>query len=58
MVENLFVKCDVCGSIIDLKWQVRYLSNTEFQISYEKCKGTIKGTFNINNNGIELIIMN
>ena len=41
MTYNIFVKCDVCGSISDLKWQVGELSKNIFRICCGKCKTLI-----------------
>ncbi len=49
MTHNIFVKCDVCGSIIDLKWQIGYLPKNIFKVTCGKCKTVIEGTLNTNN---------
>lgn len=54
MTHNIFVKCDVCGSILDLKWQVGFLPKSNFIVSCGKCKSTIKGTLYTNNVDISL----
>lgn len=54
MTHNIFVKCDVCGSIIDLKWQVGFLPRSEFIISCGKCKSTIKGILYTNKRDTKL----
>lgn len=54
MTHNIFVKCDVCGSILDLKWQIGYLPKSEFMVSCGKCKSTIKGTLYTNNKDVKL----
>jgi len=54
MTNNIFVKCDVCGCILDLKWQVGYLPKSEFMVSCGKCKSTIKGTLYTNNKELKL----
>lgn len=54
MTHNIFVKCDVCGSILDLKWQVGFLPKSNFIVSCGNCKSTIKGTLYVNNVDISL----
>ena len=58
MTYNIFVKCDVCESIIDLKWQVGYLSKSTFKVNCGKCKTLIEGTLLANNPGIAYEIKN
>lgn len=43
MTHNIFVKCDVCGSIIDFKWQVGYLPKSVFRANCGRCKTLIEG---------------
>ena len=49
MTYNIFVKCDVCGSISDLKWQVGELSKNIFRICCGKCKTLIECEVTTNN---------
>ena len=54
MTNNIYIECDVCGSILDLKWQIGFLPKSEFIISCGKCKSTIKGTLYTDNKNIKL----
>lgn len=51
MTYNIFVKCDVCGSISDLKWQVGELSKNVFRICCGRCKTVIECEVTANNGG-------
>lgn len=50
MTNNIFIKCDVCGSIIDLKWQIGYLKKSVFRVNCGRCKTVIEGTLYTNDN--------
>lgn len=54
MTHNIFVKCDVCESILNLKWQVGYLPKSIFRISCGKCKTSIEGVLYTNNRDASL----
>ena len=43
MTYNIFIKCEVCGALIDLKWQVGYLPKSVFRVSCGRCKSAIEG---------------
>ena len=49
MTHNIFVKCDVCGCIIDLKWQIGYLPKSIFKVNCGRCKTVIEGYLYTNN---------
>lgn len=51
MTYNIFVKCEVCGSISDLKWQVGELSKNVFRICCGRCKTLIECEVTANNGG-------
>lgn len=42
MVTNLYMKCDVCGSIINLKWQVGHIEYAPVSIVCAECKTVLK----------------
>lgn len=48
MTYNIFVKCNVCESIIDLKCQIGYLPKSVFRVNCGKCKTLIEGTLYVN----------
>lgn len=54
MTHNIFVKCDICDSVLDLKWQVGYLPKSKIIVSCGKCKSTIKGTLYTDNENIKI----
>ena len=58
MTYNIFVKCDVCGSISDLKWQVGELSKNIFRICCGKCKTLIECKVTTNNGGFNYELKN
>lgn len=42
MVTNIYMKCDVCESIINLKWQVGHIERAPVSIVCAKCKTVLK----------------
>ena len=44
MVTNLYMKCEVCGSVINLKWQVGYIEQAPVSIVCPRCKTVLKFT--------------
>lgn len=54
MVTNLYMKCDVCGSIINLKWQVGHIEYAPVSIVCAECKTILKFVLITNQNEITL----
>ncbi|GAU76940.1 hypothetical protein [Fusibacter sp. 3D3] len=42
MVTNIYMKCDVCNSIVDLKWQVGHIKQAPVSIVCPECKTILK----------------
>ncbi len=42
MVTNLYMKCDVCDSVINLKWQVGHIEYAPVSIVCAKCRTILK----------------
>lgn len=42
MVTNFYMKCDVCGSIINLKWQVGHIEYAPVSIVCPECRTILK----------------
>ena len=42
MVTNIYMKCNVCGSVINLKWQVGYIEKAPVSVVCAECRTIIK----------------